>query len=254
MAEGGVDKEDERITHMYETVLNHNYPKGKWIKAMTTYLVWNIDGDKDYYLIPNDRKGDGDKHAEILFIEKIRGLQLEYMMSKISLMSIYIINIPCSDCTKSVNNSKKGEGTGGQELCITVYINNSPCSDCTKKLIAFLNETKLVRVKFYVTNLYNIRRKSCKKEPHYDKVKEGIHDNNAQGLKDLMLHDRCEIKAFTNDVWKELLDLVTVSQNCKKQLLEDYDKRMKGNERSRKDEDEKIQEDLDHIETNGKEL
>lgn len=238
MAEGGVDKEDERITHMYETVLNHNYPNGKWIKAMTTYLVWNIDGDKDYKIIKNDRKGDGNEHAEIFFIEQIRGLDLEYMMSKMSM-----------------NNSKKGEGTGGQRrLCITVYINNSPCSDCTKKLIAFLNETKLVRVKFYVTNLYNIRRKSCKKEPHYDKVKEGIHDNNAQGLKDLMLHDRCEIKAFTNDVWKELLDLVTVSQKCKKQLLEDYDKRMKGNERSRKDEDEKIQEDLDHIETNGKEL
>lgn len=225
---------DEMITHMYETVLNHNYPNGKWIKAMTTYLVWNIDGDKDYKIIKNDRKGDGNEHAEISFIEQIRGLDLEYMMSKMSM-----------------NNSKKGEGTGGQrQLCITVYINNSPCSDCTKKLIAFLNENKLFHVKFYVTNLYNIRRKSCETEDHYKKVKEGIHDDNAQGLEDLMLHKRCEMKAFSKDVWEELLDLLTVSDEVKEQLLEDYDKRMKGNDRSRKDEDEYIQEDLDHIRTN----
>lgn len=153
----------------------------------------------------------------------------------------------------SMNNSKKGEGTGGPEwLCITVYINNSPCSDCTKKLIAFLNENQLVRVKFYVTNLYNIRRKSCKKEHHYDKVKEGIHDDNAQGLKNLMLHDRCEIKAFTKDVWKKLLIPVTVSKKRKRQLLRKYDKIMNGNDRSRKDEDENIKKDLDHIKTNGK--
>lgn len=43
--------EDQRITHMYETILNHNYPNGKWIKAMTTYLVWNIDSDEDYKII-----------------------------------------------------------------------------------------------------------------------------------------------------------------------------------------------------------
>lgn len=221
---------------MYETVLNHKYPKGKWEKAKTTYLVWNIDGKEDYKIIPNDRKGDGDKHAEILFIEKIgEELNLKNMREM------------------SMNNSKKGKGTGGQKrLCITVYINNSPCSDCTKKLIAFLKENKLVRVKFYVTNLYNIRRKSCKKEHHYDKVKKEIHDDNVQGLKDLMLHDRCEIKAFTEDVWEEFLDLVTVSKKCKKQLLKKYDKIMKGNDRSRNDEDENIKKDLDHIKTNGK--
>lgn len=135
-------------------------------------------------------------------------------------------------------------------MCITVYINNSPCSDCTKKLIAFLNENKLFHVKFYVTNLYNIRRKSCKTEDHYEKVKEGIHYDNAQGLEDLILHKRCEMKAFSKDVWEEFLDLVTVSKKCKKQLLKDYDKIMNGNDRSRKDEDENIQEDLDHIRTN----
>lgn len=219
---------------MYETVLDHDYPSGKWIKAMTTYLVWNIDGDKDPKIIKNDRKGGGNEHAEISFIKYFRSL--EHMMSKLSV-------------------SKKGKGTGGQKrLCITVYINNSPCSDCTNKLIAFLDKDKRICVKFYVTNLYNIRRKSCKKENHYEEVDEKIHDDNAQGLKNLMLPGRCEIKAFTKNVWEELLDLVTVSKKCKKQLLEDYDKRMKGNDRSRKDEDENIQEDLDHIETNGKEL
>lgn len=69
-----------------------------------------------------------------------------------------------------------------------------------------------------------------------------------------MLHDRCEIKAFTKDIWEKLLDLATVSKKCKKQLLEDYDNRMKGNDKSTKDEDEYIQKDLNHIRTNESEL
>lgn len=40
---------------------------------------------KDYKIIKNDRKGDGKEHAEISFIEQIRGLDLEYMMSKMSM-------------------------------------------------------------------------------------------------------------------------------------------------------------------------
>lgn len=208
---------------MYETVLNHKYPDGNWKKAMTTYLVWNIDGDEKYKIITNDRKGDGNKHAEISFIEKIKELILE---------------------------SKNGKGTGGQKrLCITVYINNSPCSYCTKKLIAFLNENKWVRVNFYVTNLYNIHRKSCRsrEESHLTKVDKDDHKKNSKGLKKLMQHDSCEIMAFTKDVWKTLIDIVTVSSTCKTQLLNGYGNILNGNDRSRKMEDELIQEDLDHI-------
>lgn len=106
---------------MYETILNHNYPNGKWIKAMTTYLVWNIDGDEKYKIRTNDRK----KHAESYFIKEIEGLELEHLVSK-----MYV--------------SKKGKGTGGQKrLCITVYINNSPCSDCTNELITFFRRKRM---------------------------------------------------------------------------------------------------------------
>lgn len=87
-----------------------------------------------------------------------------------------------------------------------------------------------------------------------NKVEESDHKANSQGLKNLMLHDRCEIKAFTKDIWEKLLDLATVSKKCKKQLLEDYDNRMKGNDKSTKDEDEYIQKDLNHIRTNESEL
>lgn len=60
---------DEMIIYMYEIVLNYNYLNGKWIKVMIIYLVWNIDGDKDYKIIKNDRKGDGNEYVEIFFIE-----------------------------------------------------------------------------------------------------------------------------------------------------------------------------------------
>lgn len=220
---------------MYETILNHNYPNGKWIKAMTTHLVWNIDGDEKHKIITNDRKGDEKKHAESYFIKEIEGLELEHLVSK-----MYV--------------SKKGKGTGGQKrLCITVYINNSPCSDCTNELITFLDENEWVRLKFYVTNLYNIHRKSCRsrKEFHLTKVDEDDHKKNSKGLKKLMKYERCEIRAFTKDVWEKLLDIVTVSKECRNELLNGYGNILNGNDRSRKIEDARIQKDLDHIRING---
>lgn len=213
---------------MYETVLNHKYRDGKWKNAMTTYLVWNIDGYKDYKIIKNNGKGARNKHAEMCFIDEISEVVRKTSMSK----------------------SNKCKGTGGPKLlCIMIYINNSPCSDCTKKLITFLEENKQVSLRFYVTNLYNIRRKSCKSsnEDHINKVKESDHKANSKGLKNLMQHKRCKIMAFTKDVWKKLLHIVAVSKRCKKQLLNDYDKKTKGNDRSRKDEDEYIKDDLDRI-------
>lgn len=213
---------------MYETVLNHKYPDGKWEKAMTTYLVWNIDGNEKYKIIKNDRKGARNKHAEMFLIDEI----------KIELISEAVRKTSMSECKE----------TGGPKLlCIMIYINNSPCSDCSKTLITFLEKHKQVSLRFYVTNLYNIRRKSCKssKEDHINKVKESDHKANSKGLKNLMEHKRCEIMAFTKDVWEKLLHSVAVSKRCKKQLLNNYDKKMKGNDRSRKDEDEYIKEDLE---------
>lgn len=150
--------------------------------------------------------------------------------------------------------SKKGKRTGGQKrLCITVYINNSPCSDCTDELITFLDKNEWVRLKFYVTNLYNIHSKSCRsrKEIHLTKVDEDDHKKNSKGLKKLMQHERCEIRAFTKDVWERLLDIVTVSEECKNEIVNCYGNTLNGNDRSRKIEDARIQEDLDHIRING---
>lgn len=99
----------------------------------------------------------------------------------------------------------------------------------------------------FVANLYNIRRESCKDEKHYKLVNPDVHKANYKGLKKLMQHDRCEIMAFTKDVWEELLNFVTVSDECKKQLLREYCNEMDGNDRSREKEDRRIQEDLDNI-------
>lgn len=57
-----------------------------------------------------------------------------------------------------------------------------------------------------------------------------------------MQHERCEIMTFTKDVWKELFRMTTGSDQ-----LDDDDKIKVGNERSREDEDNLIQKDLDHI-------
>lgn len=156
-----------------------------------------------------------------------------------------------------MDNSIKGKVTGGrQRLCIhvTAYINNCPCSGCTGELTTFLNKSKQVYmyVRFFVTNLSNIRRRSCRSRQgdHIKKVEESDHKANSWGLWNLLLHGRCEIKAFTKDIWKKLLDLATVSKKCKKQLLVDYNNRMKDNDRSAKDEHEYIQKDLNHITTN----
>lgn len=137
------------------------------------------------------------------------------------------------------------------KLCITVYMNNSPCShsnyNCTQKLITFLEENKRVHLRLYVTNLYNIRRKSCEQESHYNSVKEGIHTKNYNGLKKLMLYDnRCEVNAFTKDIWIELLDTVKVSKVVKDRLLDRYGNRT----RSREEEDSLIADDLNHIKQN----
>lgn len=65
-----------------------------------------------------------------------------------------------------------------------------------------------------------------------------------------MQHERCVIRAFTKDIWKELLDSVNVSQAVRNQLLDAYGTITDGNDRSRDDEDRLIQKDLDHVRDN----
>lgn len=201
---------------MYETVLNHS---GNWKRAKTTHIVCKIAGEDSPIKLTNDPKGAGNKHAEKKLIKKLK---------------------------EKIKAKKKGK-----RLEITIYINNSPCSDskhkCTEKLINFLEKNKHVRLKMFVANLYNIRRESCKDEKHYKLVNPDVHKANYKGLKKLMQHDRCEIMAFTKDVWEELLNFVTVSDECKKQLLREYCNEMDGNDRSREEKDRRIQEDLDNI-------
>lgn len=245
--------EDERITHMYETVLDHDYPGGKWTKAMTTYLVCNIDGDDTSIIKQNDRKGAANKHAEELLID---ALNENSKVKKIK-VSFRNDNGLSHKFTKlSIDNIKSRAGRaleidGPELLEITIYINNSPCSDsdhnCTGKLITFLENNVRVRMILYITNLYNIRRKSCKEEPHYYSVKEGVHTANYNGLKNLMQHDRCEIKAFTADDWEDLFKTVHVSEEVRGQLLDEYDNIMNDNDRSREDEDKRIMNDLEYI-------
>lgn len=103
-----------------------------------------------------------------------------------------------------------------------------------------------VHLRLYVASLYNIRRKSCEEEYHNNKININKHRDNYTGLRNLMQHDRCKIKAFNENVWKELFRMTTGSD----QLPGNYDEITEGNERSREDEDECIKKDLKHIRCN----
>lgn len=65
-----------------------------------------------------------------------------------------------------------------------------------------------------------------------------------------MNYDCCEINVYIKDDWKRLFDFVIVLKEVKREFLGDYDKKRKGNDRSRKDEDECIKEDLEYIRIN----
>lgn len=62
--------EDERkvVIHKYETVLDHNYPGGKWTKARKTHLVCKIDGSDVLIIITTN---NWKKHAEEIVFNKI---------------------------------------------------------------------------------------------------------------------------------------------------------------------------------------
>lgn len=234
---------DERITHMYETVLNHTCP-GKWKKASTTHLVCKIDGDDTPIIIQNEPKSYGNTHAEELLI---KALNKNSEVKKIK------ESFSCEEDSLTDKFTVLSTETDGPELLkIKVYISNSPCSAsghyCTGKLVSFLNINIRVRMILYVTNLYNIRRESCKKESH--SVEDLFHIPNYDGLRNLMQHARCEVKAFTKDDWEDLFNIVHVSKAARDYLLENYGTRMVNNDRSRKDEDKWIMDDLEYIQNN----
>lgn len=252
MSLSSFNTEDELIKDMYETVLNHN---GDWKKAKTTHLVCKIYGDNAPIIITNS----SDEHAEELLIDALKENSNVKKTKKTTDSAG-----PESDFAKTTE--KLGKMSINQVktevLKITIYIYNSPCSkseakkprennhDCSQNLITFLNDHLRVCMRLYVTNLYNIRRESCKSEWHYAGVSPEDHEANYRGLRKLMRHDRCEIKEFSKDVWNELLNFVTVSDKCKKKLLREYGNKIDRNDRSREDEDRRIQEDLDHIRNN----
>lgn len=74
----------------------------------------------------------------------------------------------------------------------------------------------------YVTSLYKIRRETCRNERHYNGVGDRDHMTNYAGLKKIMGHERCEIKAFTKKDWKDLFGFANVSQAVSDQLLGRY--------------------------------
>lgn len=222
---------------MYETVLNHTYKGklgkeskakdqndyGKWKRAQTTHLVYTIDGD-DPKIITNTPGNHEGNHAE----EQLMELFLPKKFKEISLHKREVV----------------------EQTKLIIYINNSPCSqpphNCTSKLIKMLDNNENVHLILYVASLYNIRRESCETEYHNEQIYRNNHKYNYRGLRNLMKHKRCEVNSFNVDVWKELFRMTTGSD----QLPDDYDKITDGNERSRKDEDERIEKDLKHIRRN----
>lgn len=198
---------ESTIRAMYKTVLDHS--RG-WINATTTHLICRINSEAETIILQN-----GIKHAEELLIYKL------------------------NDMDKSLWTT------------ITIYLSNSPCSSkqhgCSGELIKFLNEHTQVILILYVANLYNIRRVSCKSERHYTGVALDTHKANFTGLKDLMEHNRCVVSAFSFAVWSELLSIVSASDLFKSQLLDEYNRILPGNDRSRETEDCRIRSDLMYI-------
>lgn len=210
---------------MWNTVLNHRYGYsdlgGKL--ARDTYLVCKIDTVPKPIIIENDKGG---KHAEQILI----------------------------DYLKNKTPTKK----------VTVYINNSPCAACADILKTYLEKNKGIHLTLYVTHLYNIKRKSCqdsadkKNEGHMKCIGNKEHEDNYQGLRDLMnLGDnRCKIEAFTEDVWRELHEVMGLTKDCKQRMkkydtkITDPKNKIKSHDRSRKSEDSNIKRDLEHIEAN----
>lgn len=246
MAAGG-NTNDQKIEHMYETVLDH---AGDWARARTTHLVCKIEGDDVPIVKTNVARKVGNVHAEKLLIDDLQGNDTVNETNGSSDLS-EVLKKMSLDGSKKICNDKKTKLP--KLLDITVYINNSPCSDpdhnCTDRLITFLDRYRGVKLNLFVTSFYNIRRQTCRNEPHYNAVNNAVHRTNYAGLKRLMHHERCEIRAFTKKDWENLFGIANVSQAVSDQLLGRYGTTTAGNDRSREKEDKHIQNDLNYIDT-----
>lgn len=251
MSSFSFNTDDQEIEHMYETVLDH---KGGWAIARTTHLVCKIEGEDVPIVKTNLPKSKGDVHAEKLLIDDLRNNNKVNATNGSSDSELDLSeNLKNMSLDKSDKKSKDKKTKGSELLNITVYINNSPCSDkdhdCTGELIRFLINYRRIKLNLFVTSLYNIRRESCKEEIHYGWVDDGVNLRNYSGLKRLMDHERCKIRAFTKAVWKDLFGIANVSQVVSGQLMGRYVNITPGDDRSREDEDERIQSDLNYIDT-----
>lgn len=194
---------------MWDTVLDHIHGYKKML-ASTTYLVYKIEGIHKPVIIESNAK-----HAEEQLLFKLKGI------SKVPLK-------------------------------IIIYINNSPCAKCANLLKQFLLDNQHIKMVLYIAHLYNIQRRSCKSrkaakkiEEHVNKISSEDHENNYYGLRDLMSLEgyKCTIEAFTKKVWKDLLDVTGISR----QMMNNYNRRKTGYDRSRQNEDKRIKKDLNKI-------
>jgi hypothetical protein len=134
----------------------------------------------------------------------------------------------------------------GKNVSVRVFTNNSPCKDCALKLMDFFESRKSAYIRIYAANLYNIKRKSCmkKKEGHVEFVSDRKSDRNAEGLKELNELSNCEMGIFNREAWYELIDRLQIRV---KYFYKQYDKKSKGNDRSRRREDKRLKKDLQYI-------
>lgn len=247
MSSSSFNTDDQKIEHIYETVLDH---AGDWARARTTHLVCKIEGDDVPIVKTNVARKVGNVHAEKLLIDDLQGNDTVNETNGSSDLSEVLKKMSLDGSKKKCNDKKTKLP---KLLDITVYINNSPCSDpdhnCTDRLITFLDRYRGVKLNLFVTSLYNIRRQTCRDEPHYNAVNNAVHRTNYAGFKNLMHHERCEIRAFTKKDWEDLFGIANVSQAVSDQLLGRYGTTTAGNDRSREKEDKHIQNDLNYIDT-----
>lgn len=199
---------------MWDTVLYHNNGYQQNL-ASSTYLVFKIEGALTQGILKNDTM-----HAEKKLISIIQ-----------------------ETCTAPLN------------FIIYIYINNSPCAECATSLKKFMVDNQNIKMVLYIAHLYNIKRRSCalreilkKESPHIHCIPKTIHENNYLGLRNLMSigGHRCRIEAFNKKVWGDLIVLTGIST----QMMDNYNRRKKGYDRSRQNEDRRIKKDLNRIKRN----
>lgn len=197
------------IHKMWDTVLDHNNGYQQKL-ASSTYLVYKIEGMHKPGILKNDTA-----HAEKQLISII-------------------------------------QGNFTAPLKIIIYINNSPCAECATSLKQFMVDNQNIKMVLYIAHLYNIKRSSCvlraalkKESRHVDCIPKAFHEKNYLGLRNLMSigGHRCRIEAFKKKVWEDLLALTGIST----QMMDNYNRRKKGYDRSRQNEDKRIKKDLNEI-------